>query len=248
MRWMVCGCKCLKNKSDMIGRLALALVCVTTAVRADVSVQAARYEDPTTRYAHGILGDEIEYGTLVMVTAQGETRVVLPASRVFEDTAPRLIDIDLDGVTEVLVVESAVTAGARISVYDGTGALKAATPHIGQPNRWYAPVGVADLDGDGHSEVAFIDRPHLAKTLRVWRYVAGDFREVGSMSGLTNHRIGETDIAGGIRECGSGPEMILASADWTRLFAVSFSGDLTAQDIGPHAGRESFAAALACAD
>jgi len=59
-------------------------------------------------------------------------------------------------------------------------------------------VGAADLDGDGFVEVAFIDRPHLAKVLRVWRYVDGDFAEVAVMDGVTNHRIGEPDIAGGI--------------------------------------------------
>lgn len=232
----------------MIGRLAFGLACVATVAQADVPVLAARYEDPTTRYAHGILGDAIEFGTLVLVTDAGETRIVLPETRVFEDTTPRIVDIDLDGVAEVLVVESSVNAGARLSIYDASGALKAATPHIGQANRWYAPIGVADLDGDGRGEVAFIDRPHLAKTLRVWRYDNGDFREVASMAGVTNHRIGETDIAGGIRDCGAGPEMIVATADWSRLLAVSLGSELTAQDIGPHTGRPSFAAALGCAD
>lgn len=243
---MVCVCRCQKSKFKMIGRLALGFVCVTTAARAEVLVISARFEDPTTRYAHGILGDAIEFGALVMVTDAGETRVVLPQTRVFEDTAPRIVDVDLDGISEVLVVESSVTSGARISIYDGTGALKAATPHIGQANRWYAPVGVADLDGDGRAEVAFIDRPHLAKTLRVWRYDSGDFREIASLANVTNHRIGETDIAGGIRDCGAGPEMIVASADWTRLLAVQLAAELIVQDIGPHEGRESFAAAMAC--
>ena len=94
--------------------------------------------------------------------------------------------------------------------------------------------------------MAFVDRPHLAKTLRVWRYVDGDFAEVAALGGVTNHRIGEVDIAGGIRDCGNGPEMIVASANWARLIAVQLDGDLIATDIGSHRGRDSFAVAMGC--
>jgi hypothetical protein len=45
----------------------------------------------------------------------------------------------------------------------------ASTPWIGQRFRWLAPVAAADLDGDGAMELAYVDRPHLARTLRVWR-------------------------------------------------------------------------------
>ena len=74
----------------------------------------------------------------------------------------------------------------------------------------------------------------------------GDFTEVATLGGVTNHRIGEVDIAGGIRECGNGPEMIVASANWARLVAVQLSGDLVATEIGSHRGRESFAVAMDC--
>jgi hypothetical protein len=230
----------------MLGRLTFATWLAALGGAAAADVTAARYTEPTTRYTHGILGDAVEFGALVMTVDGTEVTLRLPETHVFEDVAPRLIDINLDGVHEVMVVETKLTEGARISIYDGTGALVAATPHIGQSNRWYAPVGAADLDGDGLVEVAFIDRPHLAKTLRVWRYDGGDFTEVAAIAGVTNHRIGETDIAGGIRDCGAGPEMIVATADWTRLLAVQFDGDLTTRDIGPHRGRDSFATAMGC--
>lgn len=221
--------------------LALGLAQVASA-----DVTAARYSEPTDRYTHGVLGDAIEYASLVMTVDGRDVTLRLPDSHVFEDTEPRLVDIDLDGTHEVLVVETKITEGARIVIYSGAGEIVAATPYIGQTNRWYAPVGVADLDGDGRMEMAFIDRPHLAKTLRIWRYDAGDFSEIATLEGLTNHRIGETDIAGGIRDCGGGPEMILASGDWSRMMAVGLDGDLVATDIGPHQNRASFAAAMGC--
>ncbi len=230
----------------MLGRLTTAACLAALSGAANADVTAARYTEPTTRYAHGILGDAIEFGALVMTVDGAEVTLRLPETHVFEDVAPRLIDIDLDGTHEVMVVETKMTEGARISIYNGAGELVAATPHIGRSNRWYSPVGAADLDGDGLVEVAFIDRPHLAKTLRVWQYDNGDFTEVAAAADMTNHRIGEADIAGGIRDCGDGPEMIVATGNWTRLLAVRFDGELAATDIGPHAGRDSFAAAMGC--
>jgi hypothetical protein len=110
-------------------------------------------------------------------------------------------------------------------------------------------VGAADLDGDGRVEIAYVDRPHLARTLRLWRFDAGALVLVADLPGVTNHRTGETDIAGGIRTCGDGPEMILASADWSRLLAVRFDGaGFSQRDIGADTSRAAFAAAMACAD
>lgn len=144
------------------------------------------------------------------------------------------------------MVESHQTQGARLALYNADG-LIAATPYIGQRFRWLAPVAIADLDGDGLVELAYVDRPHLAKTLRVWRFEGGKLSQIASMPDLTNHRIGERDIAGGLRSCASGPEMILASGNWRDLVAVAFDGKtLARRSIGPHRDRSSFAAALAC--
>lgn len=223
--------------------LALAL-CL--AGGAEAQVVSAGYEQPTERYAHGILGDSVEWGALRMrLTGGRAVRVVLPADRVFEDTAPRLADVDLDGAAEVVVVESSVTQGSRLAIYGPEG-LIAATPFIGQPFRWLAPVGAADLDGDGRVEIAYIDRPHLAKILRIWRFADGRLTEVVAVPGFTNHRIGERDIAGGIRDCGNGREMIVADAEWRQVVAVRFDGSLEARPLGPQSGRGSFAAAMAC--
>ena len=182
--------------------------------------------------------------------SDGTTRKVLwEALIVFEDVEPRLADVTGDGAPEVVVVESHERQGARLSVWGleaGQPRLLASTPFIGTRFRWLAPVGVADLDGDGAVEIAYVDRPHLAKTLRVWRWTGEGLTEVTSLPGVTNHRIGEADIAGGIRDCGTGPEMIVADASWRDLLAVRLDGELAQRRIGPHEGRESFAAALSC--
>ena len=210
------------------------------------TIVSAQYAAPTDRYAHGILGDAIEWGALQITTDTGQRNFVLPQDRVFEDVAPRLADVDGDGTPEIVVVETLASQGAQLAIYDATGKI-AATPHIGRTNRWLAPIGIADLDGDGAIEIAYIDRPHLAKTLRVWRFVDGALEPVADLPGLTNHRIGERDIGGGIRDCGQGPEMITASADWTEIMATTLAnGKLETRAIGGHVDRGSFTTALAC--
>ncbi len=231
-------------------RLALALALTFVGnVAGATDITSARFTDPTTRYAHGILGDAVEWGALEMRGDDGRRyRVVLPEERVFEDVAPRLADVDFDGLAEVVVVESDLARGARLAVYD-TGGLVTSTDFIGTRNRWLAPVGAgaADLDGDGVVEFAYVDRPHLAKTLRIFRFAEGALEPVADLPGVTNHRIGETDIAGGIRACGEAPEMLVASADWSRLLAVTFDGaGFGVTDLGGDTSRAAFARAMAC--
>ena len=227
---------------------AIALLLASAQARAE-GITSARYDDPTTRYAHGILGDAIEHGALVIETDQGRRlKFVLPQSRVFEDTDPRVVDVDGDGDAEVIVVESDMRRGARLAVYDETGMI-AANDYIGQRNRWLAPAGIgaADLDGDGRTELVFVDRPHLVKTLRIYEYRAGELLLEASFQAVTNHRIGERDIAGGIRSCAGVPEVIVADADWREVLAIRWNGTRFDVDrLGPHQGRESFARAMKC--
>jgi hypothetical protein len=107
-----------------------------------------------------VLGDDIEHGALELTLAGTSTRTVirLPQERVFEDTEPRVVDLDGDGAPEVVVVEAHRDVGARLAIYTATGLL-AATPYIGTRNRWLAPIAVADLDGDGVTELAYIYAP-----------------------------------------------------------------------------------------
>ncbi|WP_299415066.1 VCBS repeat-containing protein [uncultured Sulfitobacter sp.] len=256
-RLLWCGWPCATRRA----RLALGFVAAVSGTAATAeTITSARFAEPTTRYAHGVLGDYEEWGALVIETRDPDNssvaqdavlrkksyRIRLPLTSVFEDVAPRLADVDGDGKPEIVVVESDVDRGASLAIYTEKGKL-IATPYIGQRNRWLAPIAIADMDSDGHVELAYIDRPHLAKTLRIWRFQNGALSQVAHLAGLTNHRIGERDIAGGLRDCGKGPEMIVARSDWQRLMAVTFNGtSLRARDIARHKDRSSFAAALAC--
>lgn len=225
-------------------RVTIILLFLTASAQAG-DITAARYGAPTTRYDHGVLGDAVEWGALLLETTDGIVTIRLPETRVFEDIAPRLVTGE-DGEVLAMVVESDLSKGARLALYAPDG-LRAATPFIGRSYRWLAPVGAGDLDGDGTPEFAYIDRPHLAKVLRVWRLAGGALKEVATLDGLTNHKIGWDFIPGGLRECGQGPELIVAAADWQDLVAVRFDGsELARRSLGPLESIGDFAEALAC--
>jgi hypothetical protein len=221
-------------------RLALAVAFLAGPAGAEVSVipriGSAWLAEPTERYDHAVLGDALEWGALEMTISGGILNVAtirLPETRVFEDVEARIADLDGDDHPEVVVVETDLAKGASLAVYGPKGdavAKIAATPFIGQPNRWLAPAGIADFDGDGRVEIAYVDRPHLRKELVFVRLEGDRLVETLRLPGLTNHRISEDFISGGVRDCGQGPELILASGDWTRVMQVHRG---TVSDLGP---------------
>jgi len=222
------------------------LVSVSFSAQAEV-IKDARFTEPTDRYAHGVLGDAIEYGALELTLEAGKKRILrLPTSRVFEDLKPRLQDLDGDGAPEVIVVETDAQLGGSLAIYGPMGKIDA-TPYIGRTNRWLAPIGAADFDNDGAVEIGYIDRPHLAKTLRLWRYKNGTLTHVADTAGLTNHRIGQDYITGGVRSCNGAATMVVADGGWSRIVEVGYGPDgFTRRDLGPFAGIASVTQALRC--
>lgn len=211
----------------------------------------AGYTGATTEYAHAVLGDDIEYKKLVLKvpTSVGtiEASMELPPGQVFEDIAPRCGDLDGDGEDEVITVISDARDGARLAVFSPRTGPVAETPPIGQGFRWLAPVGIGDFDGDGRNEVAYIDRPHLAGILRIWRLEDGKLVEIASAPGFSNHRIGENFITGGVRKCGAGAEIIVPAFDWTGFTSIWLSDNvLVTGQTWDDPSVERVAAALDC--
>ena len=228
-------------------RLAAAAALALLALPAAAEITAARFSAPNDRYDHDILGETPDWGALDLSLTDGRTlRYRLPEALVFEDIEPRLADLDGDGAPEVIVVEASPARGARLAVWGETGRV-AAGPHYGQPHRWLAPLGAADLDGDGRVEIAYIDRPHLAKVLVVVRLDGGRLVPLAEAPGLTNHRIGDALIQGGIAWCGAGAVIVTATADWTGVAETRFDGRrLTTRVVGPYEGPESLERRLGC--
>lgn len=241
--------------------LALALIAAALPARAAPEV-SAHFAAPTDRYGHGALGPEHEFAKLVVTvtrpgsgpspTVERKSYTITAApDMVFEDTAPRLADLDGDGFEEVIVVESSLTKGSRVAVFAlATGAPTriAATEFVGEPNHWLAPIGIADLDGNGEPDLALIDAPHRLGILRIYAFRDGALHQIYQGGRLSNHHYGASRILGGIRDCGSGPQMVVARFDWGRLYALRLSADgrVFQTDLGRDTSSAAFDAARAC--
>jgi len=81
-------------------------------------ITSAWYSCPTTRYRHGVLGDAVEGGCLLVTDDQGKESVLkLERRYVFEDTTPRIADMNGDGKNDVVTIRSDNRLGAALIIY-----------------------------------------------------------------------------------------------------------------------------------
>lgn len=233
----------------MIARLLFLIMLLPVSAMAAGGIVEAEYGPDVDVYPHRIMGDIFEKQVLRVKDDDGVWHSLTLAKNVFEDIAPRVSDMDGDGLNDVVVVETDVNLGASLAIYslgpDGLFKLTA-TPYIGRAYRWLAPAGIADFNGDGQNDVAYVETPHLGKVLRFWTVQNGELVELAAASGLTNHRIGDPYISGGVRECAGATELLTANGDWSRIFATKFSNQsLEFSDLGAYS-EQAMSDALNC--
>lgn len=205
----------------------------------------------TGRYAHGIMGRLADSEGL-MVSVSGirpkpcPAVMSLPVSKVIEDIAPRLLDVTGDGRPEVVTVIASRTGGARLAIFDLALEPVAMGPEIGRRFRWLGIAGVGDFDGDGAPDIAYVETPHLGKTLRIWTLRDGELAELGQSRGLSDHRIGEEFMTSAVRRCGGRDQVVVASGDWSRIVAARIEGGaVVTEDLGPFTDRAGLEARAA---
>ena len=217
---------------------------------------SAKLTDPTDRYPHNVLGDLPGFAGLEVRLSSGlEVKLNLPDNRVFEDIAPRLWDVDGDGAPEIVVVESDVNLGARLTAWQvvnrGDDAaqvtLRAAGEFIGTRFRWLAPAAIADFSGNGRLEIAYVAMPHLVREL-IFVELRGDkFVPVARKKGFSNHRIGQEFITGKVQNCANRPALFLPSADWRSIMRVTYqNGSVQAKQVGALKSLSDFNSKLSC--
>ncbi len=209
-------------------------------------------------YGHAVLGKTPEWTGLTIVhgpaaqaVADGHRRAnttIFPHG-FFEDIAPRPVDLDDDGRPEIIAVHTDPGLGARLVVIASLPEAKllAATPFIGRRHRWLAPLGAADLDGDGRMEIAYVETPHIAPTLKLVRLDGDHLAPLAQAPGLTNHRFGDPFIQGRIATCDGRPTILTADAGWTHIIATLLTdGMLTSRAVAIYAGPHGFDTVPGC--
>lgn len=216
------------------------LVCAMGAVLAAAApataghVNQAHFEGPTQRYPHNIMGSLSAHTDLAVSWASCKTcppqaqplTARLPDALVFEDFAPRLVDMDGDGQMEVLLVESHQQNGARLALWavqNGRLVRAAQSDFIGQRFRWLAPIGVADFHGQGIPLAAYVEKPHLDKVLRLVRWVGDRLVPVEHLSGVSNHQIGQETVHSRIVMCSGRPSILALSASGERVLLIGWT-------------------------
>ena len=218
-----------ENRSAAPSRIPAML---TASARGCSGIARAWYSEPTSRYRHGALGDTIEGGALTARLAGGRTTVLkLPESEVFEDIAPRIVDLDGDGKCEIITILSSLGAGGSIVVFglEGTKLVRKATgARQNRPHRWLNIAGIARYAAShGSPQIAYVATPHIGGTLGLLRYSGGRLTLLGSASGFSNHAFGsqELRLAASADVDGDGRlELALPSTDRRALRIMDFGG------------------------
>lgn len=155
---------------------------------------------PTDRYPHGVLGDRIEAAAVQVIdlTTGDRVRFGPEPPTVIEGIQPMLVDVDGDGIDEVLVTESNAEVGAALAVWSLDGEVLARSVAIGQGNRWRNQLAVAPIGPGGEIEIIDVRTPHLGGTLQFFRVDGDELERVAFITGYTSHRIGSRNLDLGI--------------------------------------------------
>ncbi len=193
-------------------------------------IARAWLSDPTKRYDHGILGDAIEAGSLVIETRDGARHTVqLDDDAVFEDLEPRLVDLEGDGHDEIIVVKSYLKRGSALAIIaerKGRYEIVAETPALGGPHRWLNPAGIADFDGDGKTDIALVRMPHALGVLELWSWRKGKLRKLDEFPDAANHIAGTRalNMSAAADFDGDGiADLAVPSLDRSRLRIIAFA-------------------------
>jgi len=187
----------MSPSGDESGRLAVDAL-PDGRILVDEEMRLLLLAQPTRRYGHGVLGDGLEAGAVVLIETDPEPRVILtiqvPEPTVIEGIAPLWTDITGDGRREIIVTLSNEEQGAQIVVYNEDGEHIASGPAIGQGYRWRHQLAAAPFGTNGELELVDVLTPHLGGLVEFYQLVGNELRIVAQTPGYTSHVLGSRNL------------------------------------------------------
>lgn len=182
---------------------------------------------PTDRYGHGVLGDELEAGSVTLLSREDDGwrpfTFPMPEERVVEGIAPIWTDWNEDGEREIIVTLSDAVNGAQVAAFAEDGTLLAAGPDIGQGYRWRHQIAVAPFGPTGERELVDVLTPHIGGVVEFYRWEEEGLRIIASVPGYTSHVLGtrNLDLAAAADFDGDGRvELLLPTQERRQLGAI----------------------------
>lgn len=196
---------------------------------------------PTDRYGHGILGDPLEATRITMVGTNGGVRVIrqIPAERgkVFESLSPIWVDINGNGMREIIVTVSDSKQGAQIAVYSESGEIIGRGPSVGRRYRWIHQIAAAPFGPGGEMELVTVRTPHIGGVVEYYRLSGDRLSVVARKEGFSTHRIGSRNLdmaAAGDFDGDGSTELLLPNQAFNTLFLLSrTSGGIEIESTHP---------------
>lgn len=213
--------------------------------------------NPTSDYPHGVLGDALEARSITLIDPNSIPVSIkefqIDPADVIEGIAPLWVDLDGDGVREIIVTQSNIHVGARIVVYNQEGEVIAQSDPIGLGFRWLHLIAAAQIVNDDTLDLVVVRTPHIGGVLEIYELTEGKLEISTSLKGYSSHQIGSrnldaslvTDVnADGI------PDIVLpdqsqqnlsalqiTDAELTEIWRVPLNGKLTTNLMGLYSPR-----------
>lgn len=185
------------------------------------------FTDPTNRYPHGVLGDDLEAGSITLIETHPIPRIAsvisLPDNEVAEGIAAIWADVTGDAQKEIIATISDVDHGAGIEVFSESGEILAAGPKMGQPYRWRHQIAFGPIGWGGNNELIVVRTPHIAGTVEYYEFKEDQLRLVAEFPGITSHILGSRNLdmaAAGDFDGDGAVELLLPNPQLTELIAV----------------------------
>lgn len=190
----------------------------------------AVFAGATDRYAHGVLGDELEAGEVARLRLRAGRlevrRTPVPDGLVAEGQGPIAADADGDGEDDLVMVLSDERDGGRPAALTAGGWRIG--DGLGQGFRWRHPVAVGPFGPDGEIELAVGRTPHLDGGIEFLALRGTRWTSVATEPGLTTHRLGSANldqaVAGDFDGDGR-PEVVAMAPGRDALAGVARDGD-----------------------